>query len=35
MKKALLLVDVQNDFFPGGVFGTPGGDTIVDPAIKQ
>ncbi|MCL4466338.1 MAG: nicotinamidase [Chloroflexi bacterium] len=29
MKNALLLVDVQNDFTPGGALGVPGGDEIV------
>lgn len=29
MKKALLIVDIQNDFCPGGSLGIPGGDTIV------
>jgi len=31
MSKALLLVDLQNDFFPGGALPTPEGDTIVEP----
>jgi len=29
LKKALLVVDVQNDFCPGGALGVPGGDTII------
>ena len=33
-KKALLIVDVQNDFCPGGALGVPGGDTII-PAINK
>jgi nicotinamidase/pyrazinamidase len=27
--KALLLVDIQNDFLPGGALGVPDGDTII------
>lgn len=30
-KMALILVDVQNDFCPGGALGVPGGDTVVEP----
>ncbi len=33
-KKALLVVDVQNDFCPGGALGIPGGDKII-PAINR
>lgn len=33
-KKALVLVDVQNDFCPGGALGVPGGDTII-PKINK
>ncbi len=29
MKRALLVVDMQNDFMPGGALGVPGGDQIV------
>ncbi len=29
MKRALLIVDVQNDFCPGGSLAVPGGDAIV------
>ena len=32
--KALLVVDVQNDFCPGGALGTPEGDKVV-PVINQ
>jgi len=32
MRKALLLIDVQNDFLPGGALGVPNGDAIF-PAI--
>lgn len=28
---ALILVDVQNDFCPGGALGVPGGDRVVEP----
>lgn len=31
MKMALVLVDVQNDFFPGGALPTPEGDEIIEP----
>lgn len=30
MTKALIVIDVQNDFCPGGVLAVPGGDEIVD-----
>lgn len=33
-KKVLLVVDVQNDFCPGGALGVPGGERII-PAINQ
>ncbi len=33
-KKALLIVDVQNDFCPGGALGVPEGDKII-PAINK
>jgi nicotinamidase/pyrazinamidase len=33
-KKALLLVDLQNDFCPGGALGVPEGDKII-PAINK
>lgn len=29
MKKALLLIDIQNDFLPGGALGVPEGDQIL------
>ncbi len=32
MQKALLLIDVQNDFLPGGALAVPNGDAIF-PAI--
>lgn len=32
--KALLIVDLQNDFLPGGALGVPGGDELV-PAINE
>lgn len=31
MTHALLVIDVQNDFCPGGALAVPGGDEIVDP----
>ena len=34
MKTALLLVDVQNDFFPGGPLATPEGDGIIEPVNR-
>jgi len=34
LKKALLIVDVQNDFCPGGALGVPGGDKII-PVINK
>src|SRR3989338_5088646 len=34
MKKALLIVDVQNDFCPGGALGIKDGDKII-PAINK
>jgi len=33
-KKALLIVDLQNDFCPGGALAVPGGDKVV-PAINK
>jgi nicotinamidase/pyrazinamidase len=34
VKKALIIVDVQNDFLPGGALAVPGGDQII-PAINR
>ena len=34
MKKALMVIDVQNDFCPGGALPVPGGDQVV-PAINR
>lgn len=34
MATALLLVDVQNDFFPGGALGAPEGDAIIAPVNR-
>ncbi|MFW6191814.1 MAG: nicotinamidase, partial [Thiohalospira sp.] len=28
---ALVIVDVQNDFLPGGALGVPGGDAVIPP----
>jgi len=30
MSKALIVIDVQNDFCPGGALEVPGGDKIID-----
>lgn len=32
MRRALIVVDLQNDFCPGGALAVPGGDEVVDPA---
>jgi nicotinamidase/pyrazinamidase len=32
---ALLVVDVQNDFLPGGALGITGGDTVVEPLNRM
>ena len=34
MKKALLIVDVQNDFCPGGALAVPAGNEVVEPLNK-
>lgn len=34
MTKALLVVDMQNDFMPGGALGVSGGFEIVEPILK-
>jgi nicotinamidase/pyrazinamidase len=34
MSKALLIVDVQYDFLPGGSLAVPGGDEILKPILK-
>lgn len=34
MKTALLIVDIQNDFLPGGALAVPGGDEII-PAVNE
>ena len=31
MSKALLVIDVQNDFCPGGALAVPGGDEVIAP----
>ena len=28
---ALLVIDLQNDFLPGGALAVPGGDRVIDP----
>lgn len=35
MKKVLLIVDVQNDFCPGGALAVPRGDEVVEPLNKM
>ncbi|HUJ13820.1 MAG TPA: bifunctional nicotinamidase/pyrazinamidase [Thermoanaerobaculia bacterium] len=34
MKRALILVDIQNDFLPGGALAVAGGDQVVGPANR-
>ena len=34
MQKALLLVDIQNDFLPGGALGVKRGDEVVEVSNK-
>ncbi|MEM1006688.1 MAG: nicotinamidase, partial [Pseudomonadota bacterium] len=31
MTEALIVIDVQNDFCPGGALAVTGGDEIIDP----
>lgn len=31
---ALIVVDVQHDFLPGGALGVPGGDAVVEPLVR-
>lgn len=31
---ALIAVDVQHDFLPGGALGVPGGDAVIDPLVR-
>ncbi|MBI4158133.1 MAG: isochorismatase family protein [Candidatus Yanofskybacteria bacterium] len=35
MKKALLIVDIQNDFCPGGALAVPDGDKVIPPLNKM
>src|SRR3989338_6515113 len=35
LKKALLIVDVQNDFCPGGALAVPDGDQVVEPLNRM
>lgn len=35
MKKALLIVDVQNDFCPGGALAVPDGDRVIEPLNRM
>lgn len=32
---ALVIVDVQHDFLPGGALGVPGGDQVIDPILRE
>ena len=32
--RALIVVDVQNDFLPGGSLAVAGGDAVIDPANR-
>lgn len=34
MREALLLIDIQNDFIPGGALEVPGGDEILERVIE-
>lgn len=34
MTTALIAVDVQNDFLPGGSLGVPGGDRVIAPLVR-
>jgi nicotinamidase/pyrazinamidase len=34
MTTALIAVDVQNDFLPGGSLGVPGGDRVIAPLLR-
>ncbi|EJW92368.1 pyrazinamidase/nicotinamidase, partial [gut metagenome] len=33
-RSALIVVDIQNDFLPGGALAVPGGDSVIEPAKK-
>lgn len=32
--KALIIVDIQNDFLPGGSLAVPDGDKVIEPANR-
>ncbi|MGH7972159.1 MAG: nicotinamidase, partial [Limisphaerales bacterium] len=32
--RALILVDIQNDFLPGGALAVPDGDAVIAPANR-
>lgn len=34
MTRALVIVDVQNDFLPGGALAVPHGDEVIDPLVE-
>ena len=33
-RSALIVVDIQNDFLPGGALAVPSGDSVIDPASR-
>ena len=35
MKQALVVVDMQNDFCPGGALAVPNGDQVVEPINER
>jgi nicotinamidase/pyrazinamidase len=35
MRRALILVDLQHDFLPGGALAVPNGDAVLAPAVRQ
>ncbi|HCH62381.1 MAG: nicotinamidase/pyrazinamidase [Deltaproteobacteria bacterium] len=35
MRRALILVDLQHDFLPGGALAVPDGDAVLEPAVQQ
>ncbi|MBI4160467.1 MAG: nicotinamidase, partial [Candidatus Yanofskybacteria bacterium] len=35
MKKALLMVNIQRDFCPGGTLAVPNGDKVIEPLNRM
>ena len=35
MRRALILVDLQHDFLPGGALAVPDGDAVLEPAVRE